>query len=77
MVQDFAVKDEWKTPYGTIILINASAGCMLCFTTSWTTWQYAGQLLPNYDLQLIAMCAELNAIGWTWPLKGMQNGCFK
>lgn len=56
---------------------HARVSCMLCFTTSWTTWQYAGQLLPNYDLQLIAMCAELNAIGWTWPLKGMQNGCFK
>lgn len=34
-------------------------------------------LLPNGDLQLIAMHAVQSAIGWSWPSQGMQIGYVK
>lgn len=34
-------------------------------------------LLPNNDLQLIAMHVAQSATGWIWPSQRMQNGYFK
>ena len=34
-------------------------------------------LLPNDDLQLIAMHAVQSATGWIWASQGMQNGYVK
>lgn len=34
-------------------------------------------LLPNNDVQLVAMHTADSAIGWIWPSQGMQNSPFE